>query len=83
MGSAGSMVTGDQSMSSMLNKYFSSVFSTTSGTHNINTNDINTNDVTSSALVNSQNATTKLSVVLVIIMKIHMGLTNKTAFMLM
>ncbi len=43
----------------MVNKYFSSVFSITTGADNINTNDTNTNDMTSSALVESQDAMTE------------------------
>ncbi len=48
-------------MASMLNKYFSSVFSTTSGVDNINTKDIYTNGITNSDLVENQDATTVLS----------------------
>ncbi len=59
--SSGNLVTDDQSMASILNKYFSSNFNTTSGAENINTNDFNINDVTNSVLVDSQDATIELN----------------------
>ncbi len=43
----------------MLNKYFSSVFSATSGGDNIDINDININDLTNNVLVDNQDATTE------------------------
>ncbi len=54
-------VTDDQIIAIMLNKYFSSVFNTTSGGDNIDTNDTNTNDVTNNILVVSQGDTTEPS----------------------
>ncbi len=59
--SYGNMVTDDQSMASMLNKYFSSVFNTTSGADTSNTYGNNTNYVTSSASVDRQDAMTQHS----------------------
>ncbi len=59
--SDGILVTDDQSMAMMLNKYFSSVFNTTSGGDNININYINTNGATNSAsVVDNQESTTEL-----------------------
>ncbi len=55
------MVTDDQSMENMLNKYFSSVFNTTSGADTSNTTGNNTNYVTSNASVDRQDATTQHS----------------------
>ncbi len=55
------MVTDDQSMASMLNKHFSSVFNTTSRADTSNTNSNNTNYLTSSASVDRQDAMTQHS----------------------
>ncbi len=49
----------DQSIASMLNKYFSSVFNRTSGADISNTNDNNTNFVTNSASVDRQDDMTQ------------------------
>ncbi len=53
------MVTDDQSMASMLKKYFSSAFNTTSGDDTSNTNGNNTNYVTRNASVDRQDAMTQ------------------------
>ncbi len=57
---AGNLVTDDQSIANMLNKYFNSVFNTTSGGNNIDTNVINDNVETINAL-DGQDATTEPS----------------------
>ncbi len=57
---AGNLVTDDQSIPNMLNKYFSSVFNTTSGGDNIDSNVINANVETINAL-HGQDATTEPS----------------------
>ena len=55
------LVIDNQSMATLLNKYFSLISNTTSVNDSIKTNSINTNDATSSAsIVGRQDATTKL-----------------------
>ncbi len=57
--SDGNMVTDDQSMANMPNKYFTSISNTTLGADTSNTIGNNTNYVTSSASVDRQDAMTQ------------------------